>query len=505
MSGDAQPAPEHRGGGRGSVRAWRRHPKKLAALAILAIGLPLTHEAIALGTRMHPADVAVTADHPVERDGIQRLGTSYARMRAGVRELYLAGDPEQIGATQARLNYDHMVRNERALWGDFAHYVPFWPARALMMDLSRVRYRHLDQGFAEPRRREISAEARAFDPDPFASHLPTYQRMVFLHSLYDIALSFEHSPLIGCSTFGLGPGATKDGHSLFARAFDFEAGDVFDRDKAVYFVRGDGLIPFASVAWPGLIGVMSGMNLEGVAVVVHGARARTPLTEGEPVVFMLRDVLEHAHDTNEAISILKSQSVMVSHIVIVADSHGHFASVERAPGVPAFIHDDWKDPDRIGITNHFEGPLADDPKNLAVRANTTTLPRRARLDELLAGVGPHEADVPSAIAMLRDHQCAGGALCELGDRRAIDALIATHGIVADTTDKVLWVSAGPHLSGHFVRFDLKVELSPQHDPSTDGDPEIVADDPILHDGRYEAGRARAGAPKLAGDAPGGKP
>jgi isopenicillin-N N-acyltransferase-like protein len=479
---------------------WRRHPKKLWLLATLIVGLPLAHEAVALGTQMPPPDVTVSAERPVERGGIRWLGSSYARMRDGVREVYLTGSPEVIGATQARLNYDHMVTNEGDLWKTFAHFVPFWPARALMMDLSRIRYRRVDQGFPEARRREVAAEARAFDPDPFASHLPTYQRMVFLHSLYDIALSFEHSPLIGCSTFGLGPGATKDGHTLFARAFDFEAGDVFDRDKAVYFVRGDGVIPFASVAWPGLIGVMSGMNAEGVAVVVHGARARTPLTEGEPVVFMLRDVLERAHDTDEAIAILKSQSVMVSHIVILADSRGHFAAVERAPGAPAFVRDRWKDPDRIGVTNHFEGPLADDPKNLAVRANTTTLPRRARLDEMLASVGPREADVPRAVAMLRDHTCADGVTCELGDRRAIDALIATHGIVADTTDKVLWVSAGPHLSGRFVRFDLKVELSPAHDPTTDAPPELTDEDPILRDGRYAAARARAGGPKLGGDA-----
>ncbi len=493
-------------GGRGVARVWRRHPKKLAALAVVALGLPLAHEAVSFATRLHPPDVSAAVETPVERGGIVRVGASYARMRDGVREVYLTGNPERIGAAQVRLNYDHMVTNEGALWGDFAHYVPFWPARALMMDLSKVRYRNIELGFPEARRREIAAQAMAFSPDPFAAELPTYQRMVFLHSLYDIALSFEHSPLLGCSTFGLGPGATRDGHALLARAFDFEAGDVFDRDKAVYFVRGDGVIPFASVAWPGLIGVMTGMNLEGVAIVVHGGRAGTPQTTGEPVVLLLRDVLEQAHDTAEAVAILQRQTVMVSHIVIVGDARGHFAVVERAPGSAAFVRDTWADSDRIAVTNHFEGPLAGDPKNLAVRLGTTTLPRRARLDELLGAVGPHEADVPRAIAMLRDHACAEGVDCPLGDRRAIDALIATHGIVADTTDKVLWVSSGPHLSGRFVRFDLRTELSPDHDPAADPPPETSSDDPILHDGRYAAARARRPGARIAApgsDAPGG--
>src|SRR4029077_7422671 len=106
---------------------------------------------------------------------------------------------------------------------------------------------------------ELAAAAQAVQPDPNARRMPTYERLVFLHSVYDIALSFEHSPLIGCSAFGLGPKATKGGHVLVGRAFDMEIGDVFDLDKVVYFVREDGRIPYASVAWPGLSGVVTGM------------------------------------------------------------------------------------------------------------------------------------------------------------------------------------------------------------------------------------------------------
>ncbi len=440
----------------------------LGAAALVAL-LALAHVTLTLVTAIRPppgrAELAMPAT--TEQAGVRRVLGGYARAWGGIREVYLEGTPEEIGTEQARLNYELMADNEKTLWTDFSRYVPFWPARALIMDLSRVRYRHVDDGFPEARRREVAAQARAFSPDPFDGELPTYQRMVFLHALYDIALSFERSPLIGCSTFMLGPDATRDGHTLLARAFDFEAGDVFDRAKAVFFVRQPGAIPFASVAWPGLVGVLSGMNLEGVSVVVHGGRAREPRASGEPVVFTLRDVLERAHDTPEAVEILKQQEVMVSHIVAVADAAGRFAIVERAPGVPAFVRDAFLDPGRVGVTNHFEGPLKDDPKNVRVRAVTSSVARRDRLDEMLSGVMPHKADVRRAVAMLRDHACAHGVSCALGDRRSIDALIATHGIVADTTDRSLWVSAGPHLSGHFTRFDLKAIFAPGYRPEDD--------------------------------------
>jgi hypothetical protein len=477
----------------------RRTKRTLVLLAILAAG-PILHLAINAATAIRPPAIADAGLPPlVERDGIRRVGPSYSRRRAGIHEVYLEGSPEAIGTAHARLMRPSMVADEEELWGDFAHFVTAAPARALLTDIGRVRYRHVDLGIPEPRRRELAAQAAAFDPDSFADRMPTYHRMVFFHALYDIALSFEHSPLIGCSAFVLGPGATKDGHTLLARAFDFEAGEQFDRDKAVFFVRGDGAIPFASVAWPGLVGVMSGMNAEGVALVVNGGRARDPRVEGEPVIFLLREVLEQAHDTGEAVAILRRQSVMVSHLVMVADAKGKTAIVERAPGEEAWVRP-VVDPDRVPLTNHFEGPLASDPRNAVVMAHTTTKPRRARLDELLNAVGPHEADVPRAVATLRDHTCAGGVACSLGDRRMIDALIATHGIVADTTDRVLWVSAGPHLSGAFVGYDLKVIFAPGHDPARDAEPATIPADPILGTDRYAEGRARAGGPRVGGDA-----
>jgi isopenicillin-N N-acyltransferase like protein len=446
---------------------WSRNARALLGLAVLAAGLPLVHASFDWTTRVRPPHVDLPRPDSV------RAAT---RVRAGLREVYLEGSPEAIGSAHARLLRDGMISDEAELWGDYQRQVPWWIVRIGIEDWSRVRYRHVERGVPEARRRELAAEALAFESDPFAARMPTYQRMLFLHALYDIALSLEHSPLIGCTSFALAPGATADGHVLFGRAFDFEAGDVFDRDKVVFLVRPDGAIPFASVAWPGFVGTVTGMNVEGVVVVVHGARAGEPASEGIPVAFSLREVLERAHDTTEAVQILAAERVMVSHIVFVADGRGRFAVVERAPGVPAYVRETSES---VAVTNHLEGPLASDPKNLRVRATTTTLARRARIDELLAQVPPGTATPRRALEILRDHGCSGDPKCSQGDRRAIDALIATHGVVADTTAGTLWVSAGPKLSGRFVRLDLRTLLAPEHDLSSDAPPETMPEDPLL--------------------------
>ncbi len=279
------------------IRRARRWPSALLVTVLAFIGaLFIAHAIVGMSTRITPPAVTLP---PVE------AAHAWTRVREGLREVYLEGSPEAIGAAHARLLRDRMVANETQLWSDFERFVPWSIARTGILDFSRLRYRHIDRGMPEARTREIAAEALAFQPDPFDQHMPTYQRMLFLYGLYDIALPLEHSPLIGCTSFAIDPTKTIDGHVLAARAFDFEAGDVFDRDKAVFLVREDGAIPFASVAWPGYVGVVTGMNTEGVVVVVHGGRAGQPSSAGMPVAFSLREVLQRARDTAEAVALLK--------------------------------------------------------------------------------------------------------------------------------------------------------------------------------------------------------
>ncbi len=461
-------------------RARRR--KTLWALGILLTLPILAHVVVLLSTSIQPPQIAAVSGEPVEAEnGVRKLDSSYARKRGEILEVRLTGTPEELGYRHARLLYSDMVQNEGILQGQFQHFVPIPPLRWLIMDLSRVEFRQVDQGMPDMRRREIAAEARGFFPDPYDSALPTYHRFIFLHSLYDIALSFEHSPLIGCTSFALGDGAFQNGHVVLARNFDFEAGSIFDTGKAVFLVHEDNAIPYASVAWPGLVGAFSGMNAEGVGLVVHGARARKPRSTGEPVVHTTRDVLAHAKTTAEAIEIVRNRPAMVSHLLMIVDASGDVAIIERAPGEPIHVR---RGRGKVPLTNHFEGPLATDPANQRVEVTTSTRPRRMRLDELLAKL-PAGSNVEAVVATLRDKQGVGGAELPLGHRRTIDALIATHSVVMDATERVLWVSEGPHLLGRFIRFDLARLLDPKYEPQNE--PLVVLpEDPVFRSPAYEA-------------------
>jgi isopenicillin-N N-acyltransferase-like protein len=462
----------------------RRHWGKLAALTVL-VGPCAAHFGISARARVSAPNVTLPSGELRRIDpNLRRFGASYALARGKLLEVGLRGTATEIGFEHARLLYPEMVENEGILLGRFQEQVSSSLARSALLDLAELRYAHVDRGMSLTRRQEIAAGARGFQPDPYAGVFPTYQRFVYLNALYDMALSFEHSPLIGCTTFTFGGDALEGGGGILARAFDFEVDEVFDRHKAVFLVREVGQIPFASVAWPGLVGVVSGMNAEGVAIVVHGARAGAPQAEGEPVVHALRRVLSTAHDTDEALRALAAQPAMVSHILILNDANGRAAVVERVPGRANFVR---FLPAKAATTNHFEGPGAGDPKNLAVRGHTSTLSRRSRGDELLARLPARLSTtdaVTDAVTLLRDRKGLGDANLALGDRSAINALIATHGVVMDTKSRILWVSESPHLLGRFVAFDLNSLLAPDYDPEHPPALAATGEDPLLTSGEY---------------------
>jgi hypothetical protein len=434
--------------------------------ALASLALALAHPGIVLATRMSPPTVTVPADVAVADEvdpDLRWVERDYARHRGKILEVRLSGSPERIGAHHVELLGREMVFTEGELWAQLHLLVPSALARVLIFDVARLRFHAVDQGMTEAHRREIAASALALSVDPWADEIPSYQRMVYLHALYDVSLAFEHSPLLGCTSFALSDGAAEQGHTFLARNFDFEAGSAFDDHKAVFLVRETGRLGYASVAWPGLVGVVSGMNEAGVALVVHGARAGSPSSDGEPLVHTMREVLATTRTTDDAIEVLGRRKPMVSHMVMVADASGATAVVERAPGEPLSIR---RGHGKLGLTNHFEGPLAGDAANLRVKRETSTLVRRARLDELLDQL-PAGAGVEAVLAVLRDKRGPGGVPLPAGDRRAIDALIATHGVLMDTTARVMWVSEGPHLLGRFIRFDIAKLLSPDYAPSRD--------------------------------------
>ena len=452
---------------------------RIVVATALLVGLPVVaHYGIRAVSHVAPPRVALPPLSVAKASDVTRAGRSFVRRAGKILEVHLFGSAAEIGEAHSLLLHDRMVDTERVVWRLLDEKVPSRTARLLLLDAGQFAYRRVAASLEASRRSEIAAAAGAFVPDPFEDRFPTFQRFVYLAALYDISLAYERSPLLGCTTFTFsGPAAA--GSPILARAFDFDVDDIFDEQKAVFFVTEDGRIPFASVAWAGLVGVVSGMNREGVAAVVHGARGGPTRTSGEPVVHELRRILSTAHTTDEAIVELGKTDCLVSHIVILSDAAGRAVAVERVPGARPFVRELG---DKSAVTNHLEGPFAQDPKNLRVRQISSSLARRTRGDELVRALD-HPATTEDAVRLLRDRRGAGNVELPSGDRRAIDALIATHAVVMETRVRRLWVSEAPHSLGRFVAFDLDAAFADGLDANAPPHAEI-APDPMLTTGQY---------------------
>jgi hypothetical protein len=141
------------------------------------------------------------------------------------------------------------------------------------------------------------------------------------------------------------------------------------------------------------------------------------------------------------------------------------------------------------ITNHFVGASGTDEKNERVMAETSSVPRLRRGKQLIERARRPVA-IEDAVEILRDRRGLNDDRLELGDRSAIDALIATHGVVMNTATRTLWVSEAPHLLGRFVAFDVRRLLDADYDPLADAaEFANIAEDPLLTSGAYARWRS----------------
>ena len=425
--------------------------------------------------RIDPA-VRAAAELPLEVRGPRAyVGESWLGRERGIWEAHLTGEPYALGWAQGRLGNRLFLEAEDYMFGEMARYVPSKIALWLIRAGVRLQYRHVGDLLPPERAEEIAGMARGVD-DLHSDFLPIYHRLVFYHALHDITQGLEHSPLLGCTAFAASGPASTNGHLIIGRNFDFEGPEIFDREKAILFYKPRGKIQFASVAWLGMSGVITGLNAEGIFVSINAARSDDKATgEGVPVEILVREIMEQAKSIDDVVAMVKKTPVMVPDFYLVGDGKtGESAVIERTPRRLEVRRSSRAD-GTIVLANHALSPtFAADAENDRLKRYLTSGARMKRMDELVKH-WRGQIDPKKALEILRDKKGAGGVDLGLGNRNALDAIIATHSVVVDATSLTIWVSTGPHLLGKYVGFDLKRELGGEAQLP---EPPDLPDDPI---------------------------
>jgi len=414
-----------------------------------------------------------------DEDGRLHLGPSWFEQRDGASMLYLEGDPFTLGYANATLTAEFLARQERSLIEAVREQIPSTLGFYAVALAVLVNNRNLPEYVAHEHQLEIYGLSLGRGEDPYTQFGSRYHRLLNYHAAHDISHWVWDQPAIGCTAFAATGAWTTNGNLIIGRNFDWEAGEHFDRNKVIALYRPDDGFAFLSVTWPGMAGIVTGMNEAGVYVSINGAHSERQGTIGRPVSLVAREVLQRARDLPEAVEIIERAQVFVADSFLLADGKtGTALVVEKAPGISATR---TMQDGALIQSNHFEtSAFAQDRGNLDYMATGTSLARHARMTELV-NAARGEIDVARAVTILRDRSGPGGEPRALGHRSTLNPMIATHAVVADLTRRELWVSRGPHQLGAFDAYGFDDFGSERGEP--------ITPDPALADGSYERLRA----------------
>ena len=133
-----------------------------------------------------------------------------------------------------------------------------------------------------------------------------------------------------CSGVAVRGKASKNGQVLHARVLDYMR-DIGLQDVAVVTVFiPEGYNAWMSLGYAGFIGTVTAMNEKGVAIGEMGGGGQGDW-DGVPMGFLLRDVMERADNTQEAIDILRESPRTCVYYYVVSDKSGNIAGLDCTP------------------------------------------------------------------------------------------------------------------------------------------------------------------------------
>ena len=195
---------------------------------------------------------------------------------------------------------------------------------------------------------------------------------VLMGNLYYDALKIA----LGCSAFSV----NTDNGPVHGRNLDWYSNenDLSKYSIMTRFVNGKN--EYVTVGWPGFTGCLSGMAIGKFSVTLNAVWSDESISTAEPVVYLIRKVLESAENFEEAVHLLSTIPIASDCLLMVCGvRESEMVVIERTP-TKAMIR--WSENGNIRATNDYK--LIGTSNESAVDALTeTSCGRYNRMGELL--------------------------------------------------------------------------------------------------------------------------
>lgn len=420
----------------------------------------LFFSAISCGVQKSAQHIPNLSSFPVTKPVTTKLNDSttvsghnfLTKNRQNLWELYISGNALQLGYNQGALTQELMHKQEQIFFSKVEDMVPSKRKQRLLSKVlkfyNRNMYCHVSNDFQA----EIYGLSQ-YSGDKYDFIAPKFQRNLYLHGAHDIGHALQDLMLVGCSSLAVWNGKSENGKLLIGRNFDFYAGDDFAKEKIVAFVNPEAGIPYMSVTWPGMTGVVSGMNAEGLTVTINAGKSKIPLSAKTPISLVAKEILQFAANISEAVKIAKKRKVFVSESIMVGSAADRKAVlIEMSP--KNFGVFDVQNSSELLCSNHFQSQAySNDRRNKKHIAESHSQYRFDRMNELLE---KSEKLNPAKMAsILRNKDGLKDIRLGYGNEKALNQLLAHHSVIFSPEERLVWVSSSPFQLGEMVSYDLK--------------------------------------------------
>ncbi len=256
-----------------------------------------------------------------------------------LRTVSLEGSPRELGRRHGLLLGREIRLMRRALLQYLVKagcFVGAWPLAALLYALGGRFWASVPA----PLREEMRGVAAG-------AHLDL-GTILLLNVLDDLANNCPR-----CSALAAAPEKSATGAVLMGRNLDYPLfTQTLVRHQVLFRLEPRGGLPLVSVAWPGYVGVCTGLNRAGVALSQLTAMSRTATLRGVPAALRFRQALEAGATLTQAAHQILSRPATIGNNLLLADPRDALVlelsprrSVTRRPvnGL-------------LTATNHFQTP-----------------------------------------------------------------------------------------------------------------------------------------------------
>jgi predicted choloylglycine hydrolase len=223
--------------------------------------------------------------------------------------IQLRGDGAEIGAEYGKA----LGPQVKALQGYLDHYLHNDTQRAAALTAAAFFRTTLPQSYRD----EIASIAKT---------IPLDEKKLMLAQCF-----LDLTPMTACSTITLPADAAPDGVARFGRNLDFPSFNMVDKSTVVLVYHPTGKNAFAAVTWPGLIGVLSGMNEHGLCLANMEVTRSMRFPSAMPYQLLYRKILEECKTVDEAIALLQKTPRQTANNLMLMDAAGNRAVAEITP------------------------------------------------------------------------------------------------------------------------------------------------------------------------------